>query len=83
MLKISIKCNNTGEIRNFYDSDPIDEDLESYLFLWEEGNFSCDCNRCLFFKRVNNELEDEASCGDEQYSVNIYDENDKCIYSEF
>lgn len=33
---------------------------EGLEFMWSEGNFSCDCNRALFFVRAVGGTEDEA-----------------------
>ena len=54
-------------------------------FWWSEGNFSCDCNRGLEFKRGlgENPDMDETSCGNGKYSVSIYDCSDgSLLYSE-
>lgn len=43
------------------------------LFLWEDGNYSCDCNRALFFNRelgLPAPSEDEPLCGNKKYRVN-------------
>ena len=40
-------------------------------YMWELGNYSCDCNRYLFFQRAAGEPDDEAECGDGKYSVEI------------
>ena len=36
-------------------------------FMWEEGNFSCDCTRSLFF--YNHEESKEYPCGHDKISV--------------
>lgn len=39
------------------------EGRESYA--WAEGNYSCDCNRALFFAQAGGEAEDDdRPCGD-------------------
>jgi hypothetical protein len=41
-------------------------------WLWEEGNYGCDCNRRLFFERVTNPGYDGYhECGDEAYEVRL------------
>lgn len=68
-----IRNNATGEVRldphniHFYD------DGEPGTYIWEEGNFSCDCNRELFFARAGDEDDDlDGPCGDqERFSVNL------------
>ena len=38
---------------------------------YEEGNFSCDCNRALFFERAKGEeTERERECGNTRYAIN-------------
>jgi len=53
-------------------------------FIWEDGNYSCDCNRYLFFQRALDEPEDEDfECSDGKYRVDwIKDEQGKILYQE-
>jgi len=48
--KMKITDQQTGE-------SVIWEDKEYHYndYMWEDGNYSCDCNRELFFKRVKGE----------------------------
>ena len=89
--KVYIRRNADGVIRCYEDLD-WHEDSDYPAFIWEEGNFACDCNRYLFFCRAANEPEteydesDENSehrCGDDRYSVRITDVNGKELYSDF
>lgn len=59
----------TGEIRIYDMPDCKDEDANT--FIWEEGNFSCDCNRGIFFDRATGEEKDDSDypCGDDSYAV--------------
>lgn len=42
----------------------------SITFQWLEGNYSCDCNRALFFARAAGEPEPEdRPCTDDQFVV--------------
>lgn len=83
---IQIRNNETGEIRQY-----ADELLEDWtlgrpsIFIWAEGNYSCDCNRRLFFARVKGEDEDwGGGCSDGKFSVHIRDANtDEVYYSDF
>lgn len=85
-----IKNNTTGEIRE-YETDEILDLGSEYpnIFNWEENNFSCDCNRVLFFKYANNEEVsddefDNLECGDGKFSVNLKNKKDgKVYYREF
>ena len=40
-------------------------DYGGLLHAWTEGNYSCDCNRSLFFARWRKERVIEAECGDD------------------
>jgi hypothetical protein len=40
-------------------------------FIWSEGNFACDCNRCLFFADAAGEVEPDHPCSDGRYSVRL------------
>jgi len=67
-----IRKNETGEIRQ-YETHEILADGEGFpsVFNWEENNYSCDCNRELFFERAaGNEIETEE-CSDGRFSVNL------------
>jgi hypothetical protein len=57
---VHIKNNENGEIRTYQD------DLEFSEFIWSEGNYSCDCNRHIFF---TNRDEMEHPCGEDKYTV--------------
>lgn len=57
-----------GEWRDYSWSGP-DSD-----YIWSEGNYSCDCNRALFFARAGNEPDAESwdpPCGEGRYAVRI------------
>jgi hypothetical protein len=60
----------TGETRSM----PFDFDGD---FIWSEGNFSCDCNRNLFFEREclgakdDEGRADDRECGQEAFLVRI------------
>jgi len=80
-----IKHNETGEVR-VYDTtglySPATQEADTWI--WEEGNYACDCNRRLFFARVKEEEEDwESPCSDGEYSVNVYASKGKLLYTEF
>lgn len=83
-VKVHIRNNITGEIRAIDDDLYMNDEGVPETFIWEEGNYACDCNRRLFFARANNEPENhEGNCGDtEHYSVNIM-YGDKLLHSEF
>ena len=82
-IVVHIRHNPTGEVRIAKDHTGWYRNDEFSEFIWSEGNYSCDCNRCLFFKRVKDEDESDCECGDNEYSVRIYDEKGKLIYTDF
>ena len=55
-------------------------------YIWEEGNYSCDCNRAIFFNRAQGQETDidERQCGDGGYIVRITEaESGEVLYDEF
>lgn len=81
----------TGKTVEYHDSMPWDteEDQagnETHIeFMWSEGNYSCDCNRSLYFHRVLGLPEpEEVRCGHRLYQVDWIkiDATGKEIYTE-
>jgi hypothetical protein len=83
-----IRENATGIIRETestlgfgvegYEGRPFD-------YCWTEGNFSCDCNRYLFFRRAAGEDDGEDfPCSDDRFAVQLVNPKDgKVFYDEF
>jgi len=68
--KVALRDNETGEIR--IHEEPV-YDYDEHL--WSEGNYSCDCNRFIFFNRaVGIEPRTRCECGATRYV---------CIYVEW
>lgn len=68
---VAITDATTGETATFIEPDW--EPISAYM--WRDGNYSCDCNRGLFFERAkggNPELF-AFDCGDVRFSVVITD----------
>lgn len=81
---IKIKENSTGRIATFKDIVG-EEGTFNPFYSWEEGNFSCDCNRHLLF-HSHSDYEGytpDFPCGDDFYSVEITSEEGIILYSEF
>lgn len=79
---IDIQKTATGEIRQCEDSLGVNEDHVS-TFMWEDGNYSCDCNRYLFFQREKDEeMEEDYPCGDSAYSVRIRNPHAGTVFYE-
>lgn len=79
---VKVKNNKTGEVIEFIDEGILDDQNRKLsTFIWECGDYSCDCNRGIFFYR-NKEVDIE--CGYGGYSVNIYNSTNKeLLYKEF
>lgn len=81
---ISLTQATTGITVNFSDELLI-VDNEPCIYIWEEGNYSCDCNRSLFWHReqgliINDEY---VPCSEGEYKVSIYRaDNGALIYGE-
>ncbi len=82
-----IRNNLTGEIRLYMTEGIMEEgDDHPHTFIWEEGNYSCDCNREIFFFRAGGERapDEESACTDDRYSVNLVNPiTGKAFYDEF
>lgn len=62
---LHIRRNADGVVRT------MPETFNNY-YLWSDGNYSCDCNRALFFARAVDEAEpDEPPCGETAYCVQL------------
>jgi len=82
---VLIKKVDTQEIRK-YDGGEYPY-LNTAIFQWSEGNYSCDCNRSLFFDYANDgdgEGEWDIPCSEGLFIVQLKDKNtNKVIYDEF
>lgn len=73
-----IRNNITGEVREYLTDEVLHEgDEHPSVFNWKENNYSCDCNRGLFFEYALMNDMDEAEkrgggkCGEGGFSVNL------------
>lgn len=71
-VKIRISMTRLTDNKTVEFEDLLYRDLPDYdgLFIWDEGNYSCDCNRSLFFARAASEDEPDEPCGSGQYKIN-------------
>lgn len=52
------------------------------IYIWEDGNFSCDCNRGLFY--TNHEVDFKCNENENRFKVNLKNVIDnKYFYKEF
>lgn len=69
-----IRNNATGEVRSYQTRELLwEEEGHPCTFIWEIGNYGCDCNRALFFGYAAGEKQEDIihPCGHEGYSVNL------------
>ena len=56
---------------------------EFHDFIWTEGNYSCNCNRALFFARGRKLVEPlNRPCGEGRYLVKIANETGDVLLDE-
>jgi hypothetical protein len=78
--------NSTGVVREYAIDGLTEADgVTPSDWMWEGGNYSCDCNRRLFFARAAGEDEDwYGGCGDVAYSVRVREaKTGRVFYNEF
>lgn len=69
VFEVYITDTETGETR--VQVEPYEWD-DRFEYLWGDGgNFSCDCNRSLFFTRAGDEEEIDIHCGMERYIIEV------------
>lgn len=81
-----IRNNLTGEIRECETDEILGLTEDSpYTFIWEDGNYACDCNRRIFFEENGEQGNtEEISCSNGKYYVNLKNKKDlKYYYKEF
>lgn len=74
----------TGETRVYRTEEPEWEDGWSD-FIWDEGNYSCDCNRWLFWERAaGRSPATDVPCSDGVYRVDriVREDTGEVLYEE-
>lgn len=76
-----IKHNPTCEVMSCKREEPVFEgETAPSVFNWEDNNYSCDCNREIFFREEKGEEYRDCECSDGVYSVNLENANTGEIY---
>lgn len=85
VISVDIRNNETGVVRRTADTLLLDDgEQQPSLYIWEEGSYSCDCNRALLFARAAGEPEPDLTCSGGRYSVRISDpKTGRVLYQEF
>lgn len=84
-MRVTIRNNATGESRSYHDDSKWCEGADGdSAYLWADGNYSCDCNRALFFARAAGEDDPEDTpCGESLFTVTgIHLDDGRLVYSE-
>jgi hypothetical protein len=73
-INVHIRKQSDGVVRVYKTDGLLDDDGEHLsTYIWEEGNFSCDCNRYLFYQRAVDADEDDNApdgfCGEDKYRI--------------
>ena len=76
-LIFRLRKNDTGEERDYRDTYPDDYLDEGIEYLWNEGNYACDCNRELFWCRLEGKDDPNSPCSDDRFDVVSVTENGK------
>ena len=80
-------CRNDGRVRvhlrdevtgvmMWADYDPYPYGDDTLLYYWQEGNYSCDCNRAPVFDVDA----DDVECGDWRYTLWMLMRGDRVLY---
>jgi hypothetical protein len=83
---VKIRENESGIIRDYpFEAFIGSKDNFPSPFNWKENNFSCDCNRHIFFyNAIGEEPEEDTECTYGKYSVKLVNPVDgKAYYNEF
>lgn len=69
-IDVHIRRNADG-VERVYETDGILDGDALSTYIWEEGNFACDCNRYDFFQEAGGDdsVAADARCGDDGYLV--------------
>lgn len=72
-MKAKVTLKYKDKLHTFTDEedDGKDEVYEGSVYMWTEGNFSCDCNRSRMIKEYCDDGFPEMDCGEEIQLVNL------------
>lgn len=82
-IRVEITQVATGEMR-VHESTGWWENGRFEPYIWSEGNFSCDCNRRLFFERAaaGDDWDGPAPCGSSAFTVRVMDMDGTVLYED-
>ncbi len=81
-INVHIRRNADG-VERIYPFPEYGWDTDGSDYMWADGNYSCDCNRHIFFCNAGGEPEGaQSECGDTRYSVRIFDMAGNRLYAD-
>ena len=85
---VFIENPETKEVREFkgdwelWEDDPSGKD--GLIFIWTDGNYSCNCNRALFFASVKSEKDPNVSCSCKpHWKIKLVHEDGEILVNDF
>jgi hypothetical protein len=66
-VQILLEDTKTGETQWVDSGYAIGDD--GIYFQWQENNYSCDCNRELFFYRARGKEPENEACGETRFAI--------------
>ena len=84
MIKVIIEITRFSDHKTVTFKDKY-KDAELCRFMWDEGNYGCDCNRSLYFHRNEKPKKSEeqiwklTQCGNGHFYVRIIHEKSKRV----
>lgn len=78
-INVTIRDRNTDVVRVFADDYDWTDGDHTIVYMYRDGNYSCDCNRSIFFARAvgENGLEQAVECGEGRFVVETITDQSK------
>lgn len=80
-IRVTITDTTTGESATLDDMGRFDDGVFND-FIWSDGNYSCDCNREIFFSQATGIEGGVRECSTGRYRVKITDEAGNQLYED-
>lgn len=80
-----VRDNATGEVREVAHVGLMKHGKrQPDIWIWTDGNYSCDCNRAVFFASAVGEKDPDRTCGSGAFAVQLKNAKDgEIFYDEF
>jgi len=69
MKHVIATLRDTEGYQRDYEYDIEDELIDSLVFMWEDGNYACDCNRSLFLYEWDESRELKCNSGSNEIKL--------------